>query len=314
MKQSLFFALIPFLSSGAAIATPSEGGASHGGVAVVCRNSEGKITEAALLDLFEAANLNDRRLIPISVIDYAEVRGAIRAQTKRFPTFIAHLDQTLEDLKPRYRFLGAGVQLEITRDVFPTITKRGCQIEQLANFRKEGDILVDREIYDALSPVDRLGLALHEALYSLERKWVKATDSLRARALVGEFLSEGHDASVVNSILGTYEFGIPTPGIYYPSYEPSGACQVRLEIEENGLPSVTALTNCQTIIDALVVPTTGKMRMQITDGQKNAWEYRTSPSRLPSGGNGYSVLRMTFATRSSFYLKDIPMSWMGPNP
>lgn len=301
MKAIFQILLISHLSL-YAVSAHAEGGASHGGVAVVCRDPAYTITEAFLLDTFEAKYLNGKSLLDSLTGSYADVRGHIQNLTSDYTPFLPILDRTMGELKSRYRFLGKDVQLEVTMDVFPIINRRGCKIEQLANFRdQEKDILIDREIYDALTPLDRVGLELHEALYYLDRKWVNSQDSRRARTLVGEFLSTGESRENVNTILQTYEFGVARSGVYFANGVAN--CQVSVQNDgADGNPWITALTNCGQEVDGHLTPVFGTLHFQ-NYGETGVYEWR-SPSNYDGS---YSHIVMTNIKREEFYLNGTRM-------
>jgi hypothetical protein len=214
----------------------AEGGQTHGGTAIVCRALDGSIVSAELLDLFEAREL--RGLNPIGVKDVAAARSSLLdalqgrfAGRSRYPQY---LRSVLADLHPRFKLLAPNVRLELIPDVFPKISQKGCAIEQLAAFQDGGDILLDSEIFSALSPLNRLALEFHESVYFLDRKWASAKDSVSSRKLVGLLLADQWGADLDRTVLA-YTLGFPRAGRYSNTVNSS----FRLGIESDGSIRVT---------------------------------------------------------------------------
>ncbi len=68
------------------------------------------------------------------------------------------------------------------------ITVPGCKVVQLANWQDDDSILVQKELWDALSPRDQAGLIAHEFVYSAYRV-LGHRDSVYPRRLVGLLFS-----------------------------------------------------------------------------------------------------------------------------
>lgn len=274
----------------------SEGGANHGGTAVVCRDDQEKITSAELLDLYEMTNLGARPLLDRATPDYAGVRDAVRAKLAAFPAYAGYLESALATLAPLYRALPEGTALELTSDVFPIVKQAGCAIEQLAVFRdgeqpdQPKEIVLDPAIYAALAPLDRVALVLHEAAYWLDRRWAGATDSRYARSLVGELLAQDTDAKEIDRILVRYDALGPRPGRYLfraddPRIPP---CIVRLRFEVDGLPRLAkAGGQCGYVGDLLERPV--EIVFQPVLGSPAEWIWKRDP-KAPRSGSDYMTL------------------------
>ncbi len=224
----------------------AEGGLTHGGTAVVCRYPTGGIATAEVLDLFEAREL--LRLQPIVVNDVATERNSLLADLdSRFvgkSLYPAYLRDTLNTLHPRFKLLAPHVRIELIPDVFPKISQKGCAIEQLASFQDGGDILLDSEIFGALSPLNRLALELHESVYSLDRKWASAADSVFSRKLVGLLIANQWSAALDQAIFA-YSFNVPRAGHYSDYF---GACTLTLDLGVDGSLRVTPKDTCRSQI------------------------------------------------------------------
>jgi hypothetical protein len=161
---------------------------SGGGNSVVCVDHDNKIVSAELLDFYEARVERGERIPkPLggdfeTYLDQARARLSktaygIRTATKAFyPGALATLI-----LKNR-RFVTDSRQMPVFKDVEATVQlPQGCRIRQTVAYLSETDILFDQEVWDALSPMDRAGLIMHEVVYWFERRLGLATNSRRAR-------------------------------------------------------------------------------------------------------------------------------------
>jgi hypothetical protein len=211
MMMRMFILALVFIFSGTAFA---EGGASHGGTAVVCRGADGKITDAQLLDLFEAQNLLQLPLLDDRISTWAELREIFYRKLSAMPTYAGMIEKTLKEFSGKVREVGPEIELELTRDVFPTISKKNCRIEQLAVYRENGEILVDTEVYYRLRPLDRIALMIHEAVYLVDRKMRRSTNSLRAREIVAYLFSKDSGSKRLNELVFEYDLQVPVSGRY----------------------------------------------------------------------------------------------------
>lgn len=243
----------------------AEGGQTHGGTAIVCRNGDGSIASAEVLDSFEARELYG--LKQIGVGDVAKARTELLDDLdRRFAgrsLYPKYLRDTLADLHGRFKLLDPKVRLELIPDVFPKISRKGCAIEQLASFDdKSGEIRLDSEIFKALSPAGRLALEMHESVYYLDRKWAKAKDSVFARKLVGLLLATQWGADLDKAV-AAYAFGLPKPGRYSDMF---GRCELQLAVGVDGTLRITPKPACRTVIpwnafedaDSAILDPTGK--------------------------------------------------------
>lgn len=185
---------------GTALAADGKG---NGGVAVVCRDKSGKITSAEILDLFEgrnqfglnySANTND----PDTLVDLAQLKMIGNAD------FLGQFRKVLSDVRAGLVFLPRGIGLTPTDDAFPTIQKKDCQFEQLANYKDDDSkIYIDEEIYSQLSKVDQAGLLVHEAIYKIARVNLGDESSVRSRKFTSQVLASNANLGVIDSLMAT---------------------------------------------------------------------------------------------------------------
>ncbi len=192
----------------------------NGGVAVVCRDGQGKISSAETLDLFEGRNQFGLRYIDSNLA--AETLTAL-AQIKMVGnnSFLTQFRSTLSEVRAAIVFLPRGVGLSPTDDAFPAITKKGCALEQLANFvDTDSKIYVDEEIFRSLSPVDQAALFMHETVYRVARVNQKDTSSVRSRKLTAQLLASNANQGVIDTIMGQFMYVAPPPAtVPYPNLQ-----------------------------------------------------------------------------------------------
>jgi hypothetical protein len=192
--------LIPLLLPLSALAG---NGVSGGGRGVVCRNAQGDITSAELLDLWEARTLEGRSIPHSSQPVDAQVDAALhRLENAVYEVYIG-LDG--DRPSPARVFYGRlhlkaepflknstnlvrlrGIALNDTRDSDEPAVPAGCKVEQIVNYQDGATsrILLNQDIFDQLSPTDQAALIVHEALYAELRTYGETT-STRTRRAVG---------------------------------------------------------------------------------------------------------------------------------
>ncbi len=179
----------------------------HGGVAVVCRDSAGKITSAELLDFFEAP----KHKVVITPKNGASVQDYLTRSVERLEQFTDaffadRIAANYEHMQGRFKFLPSGVGLELLEDSLPVIRKKGCQFEQVANFDKDGIIWIDAEIHQAMDDLNRAGLIAHETIYWQFRFWAEAKDSVGARQVNAFLFADEIGASRLRPALISIRF------------------------------------------------------------------------------------------------------------
>lgn len=183
-----FLLLFCFAFSSQVLATGSETG--NGGAAVVCRDVQGKITRVDLLDLFEGFALFGRgyKELPLPA---AEQARNILPKIEDLFSFAKTTDQSgdLESLIAKLKLLPDGVGLVPTEDWANFIVPKQCSITQAVNFRDDGDIFADGEIWNRYSETQRAAAYIHELIYFYARQNGDEPDSRRVRTLVSLLFS-----------------------------------------------------------------------------------------------------------------------------
>lgn len=164
-----------------------------GGKSVVCRDDSGTIIKAEVLDLYEG-RVQYGVNIPSSTDPVkVQMENAIVSITKgRSKVFQDSVLQLANFISVRKRVLPDGTALEDIDDSHHVVVPKNCKVEQLANFTKQNQVLVDGEIWKSLDNTNKAALLVHEALY----KWFRnygATNSIRARKHVA-YAFMGYDA------------------------------------------------------------------------------------------------------------------------
>lgn len=179
-----------------------------GGSAIVCRDDKKKIVSAELLDLYEG-KIQYALQMPQAMGDFATELQ--RAQEKfdylnKNPRLESYLNPPFQWFYEKFKFLPKGVQLKPIPDSLEVLIPENCQIEQLAFFKETNVILVNADIWEKLSVLDRVGLVVHESVYNAHRAG-GATDSREARKTTSHLLS----TEVLDPVLSL----IPESGVVY---------------------------------------------------------------------------------------------------
>jgi hypothetical protein len=174
----------------------------NGGNVISCSN------RMELLDLFEARSLRGREILKypdvknqpdnkprqkelVEVIQLATERVSILSKFDPKTAQICSL--FLKALETETDFLDS-IELSTIDDSKHLAVPKGCQVKQLAIFRKdisvgEKRLLVNKLLWSRLSKVDKVGLVLHEALYR-HLAGLGQTNSIHTRFLVGFLLDK----------------------------------------------------------------------------------------------------------------------------
>lgn len=214
-KEMLLLGLMTLTVSSYAYSGGVDGG---GGKSVVCRDNQGKITSAELLDLYEGriqysyTQRISQDPIDKQVEDIVDRLAAGRGSS--FKSFLMSYARFVSNAKV---ILPDGTGLEPVDDANNVIVPKNCKIEQLANFTNQNQILVNGEIYNSLDDANKAALVVHEALYKIFRMY-GATNSVRARKSVA---------------LGFSNIDLTGK----PNCQPADACGPLVEDIKAGLPS-----------------------------------------------------------------------------
>lgn len=183
-----------------------------GGNAVVCRDNDGRVTRAKLLDLFEGEALDG--LIPqkfdenlsfeeiaklvakiideggggdsISGVTTTTSGGVITKKTTLItpPRSSDSITRWVDFIIKRYRVLPEEIGLDPIPDSGHFIFPRNCMIEQLAVYKDDtSQIFFVNDIWKALDKTHKAALLVHEALYKNLRS-LQESNSDRTRKVV----------------------------------------------------------------------------------------------------------------------------------
>lgn len=159
----------------------------NGGNAVVCRDKDGNIKSAEMLDIYEGRAL--------SGLKYNEFTGSVDQNFDRI------IDDILEpshestklmiySVKNNMTMLPTGVELEPINDSLHILMPRNCKVEQVANFYNQTKVFVNSDIFNSFNDLSKTALYLHEVLYLLDRQ-AGSTNSRSVRRVVAKALSDG---------------------------------------------------------------------------------------------------------------------------
>jgi hypothetical protein len=172
-------------------------GSSGGGVSVVCRDSQGLIQYAELLDLYEARTRYARVWASTGTLkgDYFQavkntylLQGAPESFGEKL---LERVERNLGAFFAKVRYTAPGERLAWLGDTGHMIAPiAGCAYEQLAIFDDaSGVVSVDSEIWMTLKPQSQAALVQHELYYKYERE-LEETTSERTRELVAMVFAE----------------------------------------------------------------------------------------------------------------------------
>lgn len=171
----------------------------NGGHVVLCRNK----TQVALLetfDLYEGRLVHGHKYIePLQAeealpLALSLARKLDEARDLRFESRSLRgklsLEKKLQHVAKTMRFIKSGSRLAATPDSQEFISfPKNCQLAQAINFRNERTILVNPDLWRALSPLNQAALYLHEAVYWHLRETGVEKDSRRTRRVVAALLA-----------------------------------------------------------------------------------------------------------------------------
>ncbi|MCM2348752.1 MAG: DUF1566 domain-containing protein [Bacteriovoracaceae bacterium] len=180
--------------------TAMAGDKGNGGYSLVCRNTQGLITSAELLDIYEGRIIHKLEypkdeLVVDALLSVAEHRSMGNM------AFNDKLQKEINQIRLNTVFIPEGNELELTEDAFPVIKKKGCQYEQLANYTNDGLLIVSQEIYDHLDNLNKASLIIHEAIYSIRRKALDENSSVKSRQLTAHIMSINGNQTLVDRMI-----------------------------------------------------------------------------------------------------------------
>lgn len=162
-----------------------------GGKGIICRDSKNKITKAEVLDLYEARELYQLPLTDFKQNTVSEIIEKIKLKLKSsvyFPeiNILKSFDHVLKIKK----IVSDENIIKPIDDAAEVFIPKSCHLEQIANYVNEDLLIISEPIWNALSDTHKAGLLIHEVIYKIERDRSSATDSSRARKIVGHLFSD----------------------------------------------------------------------------------------------------------------------------
>ncbi len=176
------------------------GDKGNGGYSIVCRDNEGPITSAELLDIYEGRILYKKSF----VVDQNSVEDLVNVALERvkgWGEFYSILQKEIHLVEKNMILIPEGNELEPTDDAFPPIKKKGCKFEQLANYTNSGEVLVSQEIFDHLDNVNKAAMFIHEAIYSIRRKILGDTTSQASRKFTAQLMAQNFDQTQIERMV-----------------------------------------------------------------------------------------------------------------
>jgi formylglycine-generating enzyme required for sulfatase activity len=168
----------------------------NGGGAWVCRENNGAIRWSELVDLFEAKNEFGLTVSQYpgqvkDIVDQIQLR-VFKVNRDLYESLIPYIDH-VEYLAP------SPSKITYTEDALTIIedslyrlapAQKRCvggsiQYEQVVNYKNDGLILLQSEIFNSLSNSAKAALVMHEAIYAYRRESTGDDTSVNARRMVG---------------------------------------------------------------------------------------------------------------------------------
>lgn len=237
-----FFGLIVlqaviFLASKNAYATGGRDVGNGGGV-WTCRPGESlqsQIRWIQFVDLFEGRSelgLNIPRSSELSfeaLLDSVE-RKIFSVNREYYAEYAEQIQKVRQNLQIR-----EGIQLEIIDDALyssrpapETCTGGTIRYEQLANYRDDGVILVDKRLWEELFVIDQAALYVHEAVYALLRAKENAQDSRKSRKVTAYLFSSAPSSDYAHLLNRAV---LPPP---LPQLPPNNGYPVNAQLPQEG--------------------------------------------------------------------------------
>ncbi len=167
-RVNVYFMMASILLAGASAL--AEGHAEgNGGMAMVCRNADGTVGRAELMDLFEASE----------IIGEPVLRNPDRGVDEQLEDAFSKLSfdrgaqqdvqDHVSDVRRRVVFIRRTMRLTPVGDDLPTQVPEGCAYEVVINYLRNGSVRGDLNIFEKLSTTDQAALWVHEAVYRRAR-------------------------------------------------------------------------------------------------------------------------------------------------
>lgn len=174
----------------------------NGGVGIQCNKS------VELFDLYEGRILNQQ--VPIEKrISYKEQALSYANHLTQMTGGDEQFKDDIQNIIDSLIFLPKGVGLNLTNDVNNFIYPKNCRFVQILNYKTDGFIYVDTELWRHLSETQKAAAILHEAIYKYFRTADYLVgqvadgdqDSVRTRRVVS-YLIAGKSLTPVHTLTG----------------------------------------------------------------------------------------------------------------
>lgn len=210
-------------------------GGGNGGVSVVCRNNQGNILKAELLDTFEMRNMYG--LTQKTFSSEAEALKHVLDRLNINKNYKNLFEEHYKRISSNTIILEEGVQISPTEDAFPILKDKNCEFEQLAVYTEDDLLLVDPEIYKSLNGLNRIALKVHETVYFLSRMMKNDESSKISRKITSHLISKEFRSDNLQKLLNRYvkeKVILPETGVYK-----TDRCQAMVEVKGPHSVSVT---------------------------------------------------------------------------
>ena len=163
----------------------------HGGHGVVCTNSSESISSVRLFDLWESERVWGLVPADYGSMSWREIVAKRLSQLTepKLRTF-SHVATMGEMILQNIQFLREDEKLPEIDDEDETLLPKRCEKRTVASYLSDEKILIDTELWEMMSEVDKAGLILHEAWYRHLRQTDGITGSRRVRKINAFFLAE----------------------------------------------------------------------------------------------------------------------------
>ena len=272
------------------------GSESHGGSSIVCRSRRGAVISVELTDSYEQG---DFRLLPPETDEIDVYYSALNRLSFR-PDVQLWLKEALAAFQSRVKASEGPLpwvgDLGRARRLLP-----GCEYQQLAVF-DGSQILVNPELYKALSSRDRAALIIHEAIYYIARdfKGAEINNSMWARAVTGELISQSNvedSDGVLQSELRQIAFHM-VPGIYR-----LGECRLHLSFEDD-FAGIRIYTRKVDLCAAYGI-TRNELLLQLD--WKTGEYFSSTGEHLVPGSTGFTLGASAFVQKGFFFWPNMPI-------
>ena len=171
------------------------GESSSGGGAMVCRDAQGNITSAELLDLWEIQFREDKAQVVRTDEDMeTQLENAVlRVKGGYGSKAESELRKVLGEVRSSILEVKPGIELSPPTDALNTFNQVGCKLEGVALFNdRKNRLYINPSILNAMPRTDQAALLVHEAIYLIRRRFLQETNSIPTRDYVGRLFSTNY--------------------------------------------------------------------------------------------------------------------------